>query len=103
MTTRKKKSKSVAIPTLVASHIEDVRVDGHLHTEPARVDVNAPLALIQAMAEGHLQGIGWMLRQPMYAVAPELLAACKRALNYSNMEGNDIAFIARAVRNAEAK
>jgi hypothetical protein len=83
------KRKATLAPKFVADHIEDVRIDSFLHEEPAIVDVNAPRALMQATGEGHLQGIGWMLRQPLYAAAPEGLTLAKIVADMKHLGGED--------------
>lgn len=74
-----KRPPELKMPGFVADHIKDTRERGFLNSPPANVDVNAPRALIQCVSEGHLQGIGWMLGQTLYASAPKMLAALKEA------------------------
>lgn len=105
--TYKPQTHTPEAPKFVKDHIQDVRVDAQLHREPALVDVNAPLALIQCTGEGHIQGIGWMLRQPLYAAAPDLLNAAREALaavtDDGESAGPDWAYIERVLRAAIAK
>jgi len=60
-------------PKFVAAKLREIRAGYFLDAPPVQVEVNAPRALMQTIGEGWSQGIAWMLRQPLYAAAPDLL------------------------------
>lgn len=74
-----KTQKHTPGPKFVQEHIRDIRKSTFQDSEPALVDINSPRALVQCNGSGHLEGIEWMLRQPLYAAASDLLKAAKEA------------------------
>ena len=68
--------KPTQTPGLEFAHkqIAEISKSYFVDQAPANVEVNAPRALIQTVGEGQIQGIRWMLRQPLVKAAPELLA-----------------------------
>lgn len=69
----KNKPSAAPKPKFVEDHIREIRKQAFLDSAPACVEVNGPRALIQCTGEGQLAGIGWVLRQPLYAASPDLL------------------------------
>jgi len=106
-------------PKFIDEKIREIRKQTFLDDEPENVQVNAPRALTQVSGEGQLIGICWVLRQPLYAAAPDLLTVCEGiaflGLMNKNYKPEDIlvmlskladkarAAIAKAERPSDAK
>lgn len=76
---------SVSTPKFVLDKIASIRTGTFQDEKPALVDVNAPKALIQCTGNGQLQGIAWMLKQPLYATAPDVLSNLKEVVRSADM------------------
>ena len=100
---KKKRGKHITRPKFVEDRIKEIRKDSFQDAECATIDINAPRALIQCEGHGQLVGIHWMLTQPLYAAAPDMLKALERLATGREAKPLSIAraAIAKAKREAD--